>query len=379
MSGAARGGVHDGSPDLRLTIDDDIFWRQRRGGISRYFVALLREFRADTGLGIVVDQPRLWTRNEHLIESGMGRKLPTRIGRKPGAQLTANRVRNIFQRPPDILHHTFYSRSYLDERPRPRVRAVTIYDMIPEVLPDLFPVGNPHLDKRELVCAADVILCISENTRTDLERFYGTQLAPIVVTPLAVGSEFSPSAPRLAHLPNRYVLYVGGREPYKDFPTLVEAFGGIADSFPDLFLVVVGAQEFGPQETGQFHALGITDRIRHVSLHDAEMAGAYRHAVCYVSTSRYEGFGLPTLEAMACGTPTVLADSSSHPEVGGDAALYFPPGDSSVLAAQLSRILSDDALRRDLSKMGLAQAARFTWRRTAVATADAYRMAVARR
>ena len=95
----------------------------------------------------------------------------------------------------------------------------------------------------------------------------------------------------------------------------------------------------------------------------------------FVFPSRYEGFGLPTLEAMACGTPTVLADSSSHPEVGGEAALYFPPGDSSALAAQLGRLLSDDAFRHDLSAKGLAQAARFTWRRTAQATADAYRIA----
>jgi len=77
---------------------------------------------------------------------------------------------------------------------------------------------------------------------------------------------------------------------------------------------------------------------------------------------------------MACGTPTVLADSSSHPEVGGVAADYFPPGDASFLAAQLTRLLSDDALRRDQSEKGVGQAARFTWQRTAAATADAYRI-----
>ena len=93
----------------------------------------------------------------------------------------------------------------------------------------------------------------------------------------------------------------------------------------------------------------------------------------------FGGFGLPTLEAMACGTPTVLADSSSHPEVGGDAALYFPPGDCSALAARLSLLLSDDACRRDLSEKGIARARRFTWRRTAEVTVDAYRMAAAAR
>ena len=252
---------------------------------------------------------------------------------------------------------------------------VTVYDMTPELFPDLFPKGNPHLRKREYVQRATLVLCISESTRRDLLRVYGSVESPTIVTHLGVSHRFAPRALRPLWCPDKYVLFLGNRGGYKDFRVAIEAFAELAPKHRGTALVAVGGGMFTADEEALISRWGLRGQVVQHAASDEELPGMFGGASAFVFPSRYEGFGLPTLEAMACGTPTVLADSSSHPEVGGDAALYFPPGDGSALAAHLSRLLSDDAFRRDLSERGIAHAGRFTWRRTATATADAYRVA----
>jgi glycosyltransferase involved in cell wall biosynthesis len=106
------------------------------------------------------------------------------------------------------------------------------------------------------------------------------------------------------------------------------------------------------------------------------MPAAYSNATVFVFPSRFEGFGLPALEAMACGTPTVLADATSLPEVGSDAALYFPPGDEAALAAQISRVLEDPLLVSGLRMRGLARASQFSWQEAANRTEAVYKQAL---
>ncbi len=118
----------------------------------------------------------------------------------------------------------------------------------------------------------------------------------------------------------------------------------------------------------------LTGRIHQFSLSDDQMPGAYAHAAAFVFPSRYEGFGLPALEAMAAGTPAVLARTSSLPEVGGDAATYFTPGDHEELASTLVGLLGDESRRADLIGLGRERARGFTWSRTAQLTCEAYRM-----
>ena len=126
-------------------------------------------------------------------------------------------------------------------------------------------------------------------------------------------------------------------------------------------------------ELQEFRRCGVEDRLIHLSVDDAQLAATYAAAAVFVFPSRYEGFGLPTLEAMAAGCPVILADSSSHPEVGGDAALYFRPTDADDLAAQLEHLLGDDNRRADLVSKGTEHANLFTWDRTASATLASYR------
>lgn len=357
---------------MRVTIDDQMATSQRHGGISRYFAELIREFSSNSALGVKADPPR-YVRSVHYLTAGFGKSLPTPFGRDRRTLRTANRVGSLLRRnEPDIVHHTYYDAAYLKRYADVPFRVTTIYDMIPELLPGFFPEGNPHLDKRDFVESADLILCISESTKHDLMRLYGPQRAPIVVTPLGVDPAFSPHRDSVAALPQKYVLYVGSRRGYKDFPVLAKAFAQIALPADGVVLVAVGGGAFSPEESREFRRLGIEERVRQADLTDDELEGAYAHADCFVYPSRYEGFGLPTLEAMASGCPTILARSSSHPEVGGDAAMYFTPADVDDLASALGRVSRDADQRRAMRDAGLLRAADFTWRRTAELTAQAY-------
>lgn len=360
---------------MRVHYDDQIFTTQRRGGISRYFVELIREFTESPELGV---QPQLgwrWTRNAHALEAGLGRPLRVLGGSRGHTLRWANRTINVRQPDADITHHTYYRAGYLSRRSTPPM-AVTIHDMTPELFPDLFPRGNPHQLKKEYLRRASVVLCVSENTRRDLLRVYGSIESPVVVTHLGVGGEFLPGVPRPVWCPDSYVLFLGNRGGYKDFRLVLEAFAELPPQQSGISLLAVGGGPFTVDEGALISRWGLGTRVLQRAASDMELPGIYGEAQAFVFPSRYEGFGLPALEAMACGTPTVLADSSSLPEVGGDAALYFPPGDSSALVAQLNRLLLDGELRRDLSVKGLMRARHFAWSRTARDTARGYRVAV---
>jgi len=360
---------------MRVLIDDQIFVSQVRGGVSRYFAELMKYVRRGEAPDVELVQPWRWTRNVHAEEAGLAATLPTPVGRRPFVLRTANRI-PCAQGRPDVVHHTYYNCKYLRLEPS-ALRVVTVYDMIPEIFPELFPAGNPHEGKREFVEAADLVLCISTSTRDDLVRLYGVPTAPVVVTPLGVDYSFRPGLPPLPSLPSPYVLFVGNRKAYKDFDVLVEAFASLAARHADVRLVVVGGLPFDRAEEETLRRKGIRERVYRTSLSDSDLPAAYANASCFVFPSRYEGFGLPTVEAMAAGCPVILADSSAHPDVGGEAAVYFPPGDSEALGVALSRVHSDAALRRVLSERSLLRAAAFSWQQTGSATVRAYQQAMA--
>jgi len=353
---------------VKVFYDDQVFTWQPRGGVSRYFMELMKAYRTDDSYGVDVTTPPLWTKNSHLVEAGMGRRLPGLLARRKEVHRAFNLLRRRASKP-DLVHHTYYAGSYLRQHPA-RLRVVTVYDMIPERLPELFPRGNPHLDKRTFVERADLVLCISEATRHDLVDIFGTPSAPVVVVPLGVDPGFRQGLPLPFGLPDRYVLFVGDRVGYKDFDVLASAFTATEDL--GVHLVAVGGGDWTDEERARLEQLGIGERSHQMTLREADLAGAYANALCFVFPSRYEGFGLPTLEAMASGCPTILPRSSSHPEVGGEAALYFPPGDDAALASLINQVIGDELLRTRLTWAGRQQASTFGWDLTAARTATAY-------
>jgi glycosyltransferase involved in cell wall biosynthesis len=220
---------------------------------------------------------------------------------------------------------------------------------------------------------ADHVICVSESTRNDMLETYGPISAPISVVHHGVDPKFRPGEAPLPHLPARYVLFVGNRGQYKDAAVLMSAFAVAARHVPDLHLLFVGGGAFTSVEQRALHELGVASRTIQVSLPDADMAAVYGNALMCVFPSRFEGFGLPALEAMACGTPTVLARGTSLPEVGGTAAAYFEPGNADELAAVMESLIDGEALRDGHRDAGILRATEFSWRRSAEETAAVYR------
>ncbi len=178
-------------------------------------------------------------------------------------------------------------------------------------------------------------------------------------------------------LPDEYILYFGSNKPHKNLVTLVEAYATMAAE-TGARLVIAGYWDAAyPESRRRAEALGLGERVRFLGpVDEADAPALYSGATCFVFPSRYEGFGLPVLEAMACGAAVACSNTSSLPQVGGDAALYFAPEDIDGLAHALRRLISDPVLRQTLAQKGLEQARRFSWSRTATQTLEVYRSLV---
>ena len=356
---------------MRVGFDEQVFLAQRRGGISRYVASLVEAFRDNPALGV---EPILgWSRttNQHAIDARLSRPplhAAPRILDPATCYLLNSRARGEARRA-EILHHTYYHPAF-QARGFAGLRVTTIHDMTPELHPELFPRRNPHLAKAAYVAASDLIICDSEATRRDLVAVYGQPSATTAVVPLGVDARFRPGVHALPGMPERYVLYVGSRAAYKDFDVLIDAFGGISDS--SQCLVVVGPP-LSDEERREIDARRLADRVRVADVRDHELPAVYANAELLAFPSRHEGFGLPTLEAMASGISVVLADASSHREVGGSVARYFRAGDPASLREQLDEILGDSALRDDLGERGVERAGAFSWATCASRVADLYR------
>ncbi len=213
------------------------------------------------------------------------------------------------------------------------------------------------------------VLTVSEQTKRDLIELYGIDSARIVVIPNGVDLAFSPNGRRPADAAP-YALVVGTLQPRKDPETAVEALALVAD--PALRLVFAGPDKGGRTDAERAAAsAGVAERVEfrgHVSLE--ELAALYRGAACLVFPSRYEGFGLPVLEAMASGTPVVATTAGALPEVAADAAILVEQRNAVELAGGIERALAD---RERLVAAGLQRAAGFSWAETARRTLAVYR------
>jgi glycosyltransferase involved in cell wall biosynthesis len=162
------------------------------------------------------------------------------------------------------------------------------------------------------------------------------------------------------------VLFVGQRGDYKNYSSFLTAMAPLLRDDARLRVVCAGGRAFGAEEVQRARQLGVGERVVHVpGPDDAALAALYRHARAFVFPSRYEGFGLPVLEAFAFGCPAVLARSSSLPEIGGDAARYFDPASEGAMRDAIDGVLRDESARAALIEAGRRRAREFSWARTA--------------
>jgi len=201
----------------------------------------------------------------------------------------------------------------------------------------------------------------------------------VAAIPLAAGPTFHPqpleaiAGLRRRHaLPERFTLYLGSNKPHKNLPRLLAAWATLPE---DELLVIAGAWDRRYPEPRQIvQQQGLGERVRFLGpVAEADLPALYGAATLFVFPSLYEGFGLPVLEALACGTPVACSDSSNLPEVADNAALLFNPLDVGAIADAIRLLLADEQERAALADRATAQAARFSWERTAAATLALYR------
>ncbi|MFW6162366.1 MAG: glycosyltransferase family 4 protein [Planctomycetota bacterium] len=284
----------------------------------------------------------------------------------------------------DLLH----APGYVAPVRLPVPMVVTVYDLIALRHPRLAKRSNwVHYRLRlpRAARAARLIIVPSEAVAADVSQHLGIPRSRVRVVPLGVADRFRPPAPEaVAALRERhglaepFVLFVGNVEPKKNLPTLIRAFAAVHREGRPHRLVLAGARGWKCREVYALPAsLGIEDAVRFLGyVPEAELPALYGAAEAFVFPSLVEGFGLPPLEAMACGTPVVTSDAGALVETAGDAALRVPAHDVEALADALRRVLDDPALRETMIDEGRRTAARFTWSRTAELTRAVYHEAL---
>lgn len=266
---------------------------------------------------------------------------------------------------------------------------VTVHDLSFMSMPEKLPAAKRFYLARS--CRASVhkarrVIAVSRQTADDLIRFFGVTANKIDVVHNGVDARFQPTDAaainafrRQRGLPERFVLYVGTLEPRKNLTRLVRAYAAwrqrAGEAGQQTKLVLAGAQGwFYAEIFAQVRALGLTEAVLLPGfVPAAELPDWYRAAELFVYPSLYEGFGLPVLEAMACGTPVLCSQANSLLEIVADSAYTVPADDEAALCAGLDELLSQPALRAELRARGLARAQRFSWQRTAQATLAVYR------
>lgn len=364
---------------MRIAFDYQTFVLQSYGGISRYFARLAQ------GLTDFEQQVKVFAplhRNSYLSclpENIVSERHVSRFPSKTARLFLAyNHIQSrlkIYGWKPDLVHETYYSR--FGSAPRNCPVVITVHDMIHELFPKDIPKGdNTAAIKSIAIQRSDHIICVSENTKRDLMRIYGIPANKISVVyhgfdqfSQGKGLEietFVESKP--------FLLYVGQRSGYKNFSGFLESVATSRKLMRDFNVVAFGGGGFSLNELKLINSLGFSDgQVRQKSGNDKLLGNYYSSASAFVYPSVYEGFGIPPLEAMAHNCPVVSSNTSSMPEVIGDAAEFFNPLETDDIRQSIESVVYSNEKTMLLRRLGVAQANKFSWSKCASETLKIYK------
>jgi glycosyltransferase involved in cell wall biosynthesis len=367
--------------ELRIVFDHQIFILQEYGGISRYICNLAKELCYMPGVKVNIAAPLHFNKNlENLKNVSASRFIVPNTGVKflrPIQFLSKHLSRKIIKKfKPKILHETYYSNeNFITESAK---RVITVYDLIHERYPEFFE--RSHLTtgpKRNAVQRADHVICISESTRRDVIEYLNIKHEKTSVIYLGIDDNFLQSnfLSKSKIIKKRpYLLYVGSRGSYKNFSNFLKAFCNSKKIKSDFDLICFGGGRLSNDEIAFSKKLGIEEnQLIQVSGSDLILANLYKEAYALVYPSLYEGFGMPPLEAMALGCPVICSNTSSLPEVVGNAAETFDPLDNESIKLSMEKVLYSTQYRLRLIDLGLGRSRMFSWNKCASETELIYR------
>lgn len=350
---------------LSISFDHDVFVAQKRGGVPRYFTQLARLLALGGQASVSIHAPLFVAEGLADLRGTGARVTGVHLPVFPGVTMLGRTMARLFPRGTevDVAHATWYPAV----RPRRcRYFAITVHDMIAEMYPDQVRGASSQIMSKAMASRnADLVFCVSENTKRDLVALLGVQESKIRVTPLA--SSIGETLPAAFRSDMPYILFVGNRQGYKNFDSLLAAYSSSAWLRRNFKLLCFGGPRFG-SDADYLRAQGVEQLFGD----DSMLAAAYRGAAVYMCPSRYEGFGLPVVEAMSCGCPVLAGHFGSLPEVGGEAIAYVEDVTPEAIRDGLEGLLSDARRLNGLREAGLARSQIFSWLKTAEETMRAY-------
>lgn len=355
---------------MKILYDYQIFSLQRYGGVSKYFAEVIRRLPENSWILKPLFSDNEYLSFYNLIEQN---NFPVSCNFKWKSRLLKElgkfqAIKDLRKCQFDVFHQTDfdpYAIKYLGNKPF----ITTFHDAN-------YLNGNnprPRFVKylSESLNRSDAIITISNNTKNDLLHYYPHLYSKnIKVIYHGIDEPYYLTERRL--LDSEYILYVGGRQKYKNFKTFVKAFSAIAPLYKGL-KVVCTMTFFTKDEIDLFQKLGVSDRMIAMKVNEEELNRLYRDAILFIYPSMYEGFGMPILEAMINRCPVILSEASCFPEIAQDAALYFKPQEADELASKMNIIIDSQEVRKKLVEKGLSRVSEFSWDKTAKQHIELYK------
>lgn len=358
---------------MKVHFTYQIFYQQRIGGISTYYLNLIKEL-YKLNVDVTLNAPINIFEDFSKIEKKFGVNIggyPKFLRRIIGNLNSFISEKYIEYKQPNILHNSFYSEKIIK---REKIKNIlTVYDMILELYyKKKLNYKNHLIKKKNSINNSDHIICISKNTKKDLINIYNIDEKKISVVYL--GTNLLEKGNKEFCKDKDFILYVGSRRDYKNFENLIKAYSISKKMKNDLNLVFFGGEKYSSADASIIKSYNLEKKnIKFISGDNSLLQSYYINASLFVYPSLYEGFGLPILEAMINSCPVVCSNTSSLPEVAGEAAEYFDPKNPEDISEKMERIIFDNNLSKELIRKGLIQSKKFSWRKCAEETLHVYK------
>jgi len=345
---------------MKVLYDHQVFSIQKYGGASKYFIEIIKRLNDNEWDTSILFSNNEYLKNFYLIK--YHQLLPNKEFR--GLTRILNEINKpysiykILKGNFDIFHQTHfetYSFPFIKKKPM----VTTFHDMNFSKYNYEKIVNN----QKKSVSRADKIIAISQFTKNELMEFWKVPSDKIDVVYHGVDTPLDKNKIGERIVKEPYIIYVGVRHTFKNFDRLASAFSIIRSKYPDLKLVCT-SNSFSKDEIRLFAELNISKNILHASANEIQMANLYSNAEFFIYPSFSEGFGMPILEAMSYGCPTLIANSSCFPEIAGESSLYFDPFDVESIASKMVEILENNELRNSKVESGYALCKSFSWEKS---------------